>query len=167
MLISFIISQRKSIPAISTAVESLCEKFGDLLGEDAEGKIYSFPTPERMSLATAEDFKACGLGYRAPYVSDAVEKVLSGDLDLEKIAGYDDEALFEELIKVHGVGKKVANCVLLFAYSRCSRVPVDVWISRAIEEEFGGENIFPVFGENGGIIQQYIFYYEKNYVKIS
>ena len=91
---------------------------------------------------------------------------MSGELDLEAIADLSDEELFEKLITVHGVGKKVANCVLLFGYSRTARVPIDVWISRAIDEEFGGENLFPMFGENGGIIQQYIFYYEKNFPKL-
>ncbi len=178
MLISFIISQRKSIPAISSAVESLSEKFGKKieLSKDAAKEIsewgvqdkgiYAFPTPEELSKASMDDLKSCGLGYRAPYIKDAVDKVVSGELDLEEIASLDDEALFDKLLEVHGVGKKVANCVLLFGYSRTARVPIDVWIARAIDEEFGGENIFPRFGENGGIVQQYIFYYEKNFPKL-
>ena len=176
MLITFIISQRKSIPAISSAVEALSSRFGKVIpgsgdakgfadpGTDTEDK-YSFPTPEELSKATHDDLKSCGLGYRAPYIRDAIEKVCTGELDLEEMAELPDEQLFERLMEVHGVGKKVANCVLLFGYARTARVPIDVWISRAIDEEFGGENIFPMFGENGGIIQQYIFYYEKNYPK--
>lgn len=188
MLVTFIISQRKSIPAIASAVEKICEKFGERietealmegcgsqsgrgLQEDCSSQagqgivrevIYSFPRPEKMLSATPEDLAACGLGYRAPYVRDAVEKVCSGELDLEALACASDDELFDSLLSVHGVGKKVANCVCLFAYMRTSRVPVDVWISRAIEEEFGGEDLFPMYGENGGIIQQYVFYYEKN-----
>ncbi len=180
MLVSFIISQRKSIPAISSAVEALCRKFGseiDVTGvhfeEDGEWStdeackepIYSFPTPEQMAGATLDDFKECGLGYRAPYVYDAIRKVLSGELDLEEICRLDDEALFEKLMTVHGVGIKVSNCVCLFAYSRMGRAPIDVWIKRAIDEEYGGVDPFPEYGENAGIIQQYIFYYEKNGAK--
>lgn len=206
MLISFIISQRKSIPAISSAVEALCTKFGtrinvkgmdDFASVQVDGKsvkgscsvnndhacevttsalnaehayvtdvVYAFPTPGQMANATLEDLKECGLGYRAPYVYDAIRKVNSGELDLEKIDELCDEDLFNALMDVHGVGKKVSNCVCLFAYARMGRAPVDVWISRAIDEEFGGVNPFPEYGENAGIIQQYIFYYEKNFPKM-
>ena len=161
MLITFIISQRKSIPAISSAVEALCRRFGDELKTEKE-TVYTFPTPEQMSAATAEDLKACGLGYRAPYIRNAVDKACQGDLNVYELENLPDDELYERLIELHGVGKKVANCVLLFGYARCNRVPVDVWISRAIDENFGGENLFPMFGENGGIIQQYVFYYEKH-----
>ncbi len=163
MLITFIISQRKSIPAISSAVEALCRKFGDEIDTNGtENELYAFPEPDQMVNASADDFKDCGLGYRAPYVRDAVEKVCSGELDLEGIDSLDDEALFDKLMTVHGVGKKVANCVLLFGYARTARVPIDVWIQRAIEEDCDGVNPFPLYGENGGIIQQYIFFYQKN-----
>lgn len=159
MLISFIISQRKSIPAISSAVEAVAKKFGTCIEDD----VMAFPTPEQMASATLDDLKECGLGYRAPYVIDAIHKVLGGELDLEAIDKLDDEALFEKLMEVHGVGKKVSNCVCLFAYARMGRAPVDVWIERAINDEFGGVNPFPEYGENAGIIQQYIFYYMKNH----
>ncbi|MCR5341915.1 DNA glycosylase [Butyrivibrio sp. FC2001] len=158
MLISFIISQRKSIPAISSAVEAISAKFGTKLDDE----IYAFPTSKQMAGATLDDLKECGLGYRAPYVYDAIRRANSGELDLEKLDDLDDEGLFEALMEVHGVGKKVSNCVCLFAYARMGRAPVDVWIARAIDEEFGGVNPFPEYGENAGIIQQYIFYYEKN-----
>lgn len=160
MLITFIISQRKSIPAIAKAVETLSMQFGRKIQTDYE-TVYTFPTPEELRYATVEELNACGLGYRTPYVRDAAEKVCSGVLDLSVIAAYKDEELFEELQKVHGVGKKVANCVCLFGYGRTSRVPVDVWIARAIETECRGEDIFEGFGEDAGIIQQYIFYYER------
>jgi len=161
MLISFIISQRKSIPAISSCIEALCDKFGEKIETEYE-KVNLFPTPQSLLNASADELKACGLGYRAPYIRDAAMKVAAGELDLNAISTLSDDELFERLLEVHGVGKKVANCVLLFGYARKERVPIDVWISRVIDEEFGGENLFPIFGKNGGIMQQYIFYYEKN-----
>ena len=161
MLISFIISQRKSIPAISSAVEAVARKFGTHI-EAREDEVYAFPTPEQMANASPDDLKECGLGYRAPYVLDAIRKVLSSELDLDAIDELDDEGLFGKLMEVHGVGTKVSNCVCLFAYARMGRAPVDVWIARAIDDEFGGVNPFPEYGENAGIIQQYIFYYMKN-----
>lgn len=160
ILVTFIISQRKNIPAISKSVEALAEKYGHLIETDRE-VIHSFPTPEEMASASIEELRECGLGYRAPYVSDAVQKVVSGRLDLDTMAGCSDAELFQGLQTVHGVGKKVANCICLFGYGRMACVPVDVWISRAIEEDCRGEDPFVLFDDNAGIIQQYVFYYKK------
>ena len=157
MLITFIISQRKNIPAISASVEKLCERFGKKIVTERE-ELYAFPEPEVLSRATYEELKSCSLGYRAPYVADAANRVAKGITDLEAIKTLGDEELFNELIKVHGVGKKVANCICLFAYSRVGMVPVDVWIKRAIDERCNGVSPFELFGEYSGIIQQYIFY---------
>lgn len=161
MLVTFIISQRKSIPAISKSVEALAEKYGHRIQTDRE-IIYSFPTPEEMADASVDDLKECSLGYRVPYIYDAVQKVTSGSLNLDKIAEYSDEELFQELQTVNGVGKKVANCICLFGYGRMARVPVDVWIARAVDEDCCGEDPFRLFGGNAGIIQQYVFYYKKS-----
>lgn len=161
MLVTFIISQRKNIPAISKAVELLAQKYGHVIPGEPEA-VKSFPTPEELYRASETELRECGLGYRAAYVRDAARKVFSGELDLNVAAAYEDEKLFQELMKVHGVGKKVADCVCLFGYGRSSRAPVDVWIARAIQEECGGRNPFPAYGEDAGIIQQYIFYYEKH-----
>ena len=80
---------------------------------------------------------------------------------MEALLDCNDEQLLETLQEVHGVGKKVANCVALFAYGRTACVPIDVWISRTIENDCEGKSPFNLFGENAGIIQQYVFYYEK------
>lgn len=161
MLVTFIISQRKSIPAISKSVEALAEKYGHKIQTDRE-IIYSFPTPEEMADASIDDLKECSLGYRVPYIYDAIQKVTSGSLNLDKIADYSDEELFQELQTVNGVGKKVANCICLFGYGRMARVPVDVWIARAVDEDCCGEDPFRLFEGIAGIIQQYVFYYKKS-----
>lgn len=161
MLVTFIISQRKSIPAIAKAVETLAEKYGHTIETEYES-VRAFPTPEELQGITEDELRECKLGYRARYVSDAVDKVASGTLDLGAIADYEDKRLFQELLTVYGVGRKVADCVCLFGYGRTARAPVDVWIGRAIQEECGGKDPFPLFERYAGIIQQYIFYYEKN-----
>lgn len=160
MLITFIISQRKNIPAISGAVEKLASGFGRKIVTKYE-TLYGFPSPEVLCSAGTEELKACGLGYRTAYVLDAARRVAGGEIDMRAVAAYEDGALFEEFLKIHGVGKKVANCVCLFGYGRVARVPVDVWIARAIEEECQGEDPFGSFGEAAGIIQQYVFYHER------
>ena len=163
MLLTFIISQRKSIPAIIKSVEALSEKYGHDIVTEQE-RLKAFPSPEEMKDATAEELAACGLGYRVKYILDAIQKVNSGELNLQAIAELPDNILLEKLQAVMGVGIKVANCIALFAYGRTACVPVDVWIFRAIEKECGGISPFFLYGKNAGIIQQYIFYYERGVI---
>ncbi len=161
MLITFIISQRKSIPAITKCVETIAHNYGDPV-DTPYGRVHLFPSPERLSDVSEDALRKCGLGYRTPYVADATDRVVTGKLDLSKIATLDSDELLTKLQSVHGVGIKVANCVALFAYGRMECAPVDVWISRAIDEECDGVSPFPMYGTDAGIIQQYIFYYMKH-----
>lgn len=168
MLITFIISQRKNMPAIAAAVEKLSVLYGHRIPEDdliAQGlspenewPIYTFPDPEELDRASEQDLRDAGMGYRAPYIRDAVDKIMSGELDLKQMEELDDQALFDKLLTVKGIGKKVANCICLFGFGRTGRSPVDVWIDRAIGE-CGGEDPFPQFGDYAGIMQQYAFYH--------
>ena len=157
MLISFIISQRKTIPAIRSSVEKICEKFGQQVGD-----VYLFPCVEDFSDATIEELMGLGLSYRKDYIKDALEKVSTGVIDFDELETFSDIDLIEELKLITGVGDKIANCVALFAYHRVDRVPIDVWIKRSIDNDFGGENIFSKFGKNAGILQQYVFYYKRS-----
>ena len=160
MLITFIISQRKNIPSISRAVEMLASKYGHSIDTEYE-TFYSFPSPQEMACISADELMECSLGYRTPYILDAIHQVLTGSLDLDALSVFSDDKLLEELQTIYGVGKKVANCVALFAYGRMACVPIDVWISRAIQNDCKGESPFYLFKENAGIIQQYVFYYKK------
>ena len=153
MLISFIISQRKNIPAIRSSVERICARFGRRVGE-----VNLFPRVEDFT----DNLTGLGLAYRKDYIRDALKKVAGGEINLTALENFSDEELVENLKKIRGVGDKVANCVALFAYHRVDRAPVDVWIKRAIVEDFSGENIFETFGKNAGILQQYIFYHKRN-----
>lgn len=157
MLITFIISQRKNIPAIRRSVESLCR----LCGERIEDDLYTFPTPQALCELSDEQLTGCSLGYRAPYVHDAAHRVAEGILDLEALKNMEDGALLSALETVRGVGIKVANCVSLFAYGRVDCAPVDVWIARIIECYYNGRNPFARYEKNGGIYQQYMFYYAQ------
>jgi N-glycosylase/DNA lyase len=149
MLISFIISQRKSIPAIRTSIERLVGLYG---------KDGFFPEPEAMLAATEDELASCGLGYRCSYVYNAARRVALGEFDLEEIDNLPDDELFDTLKSFAGVGDKVANCVALFAYHRCGRAPVDTWIARIINEHYDGVNPFNRYGTVAGIMQQYMFY---------
>ena len=155
MLISFIISQRKSIPAIKSSVEALCQKYGEPI--DDEG-LYTFPTPESLAKTSESELAQCSLGYRVPYVMQAAQRVSSGVARLDKLSALSDDELIDELKSFYGVGNKVANCVALFSYHRTSLAPVDTWIQKVIDTEYGGINPFESYGQYAGVMQQYMFY---------
>lgn len=161
MLITFLISQRKSIPAIRTAVERLALCCGTPLWADGE-ELHLFPTPEQLALCSEQELQACGLGYRTRYIQNAAAQAACGALDLPALALLPDDALFARLLALDGVGKKVANCVCLFGYGRTAMAPIDVWIQRLIDEQFAGRDPFPAYGQQAGIVQQYLFYYKRS-----
>jgi len=92
----------------------------------------------------------------------AAAQAAARTLDLDALAVLPDNALFSRLLTLDGVGKKVANCVCLFGYGRTAMAPIDVWIQRLIDEEFGGRDPFPAYGQQAGIVQQYLFYYKRS-----
>ena len=160
--ISFIISQRKTIPAIRKAVELLANRYGERK-QTGPGEISLFPKPQALACISEEELRsACGLGYRAPYVHDAACMGSEGKIDLTAAAGLTDGDLIDYFQRIKGVGIKVARCIALFAYGRTAVVPVDTWISRVVEEEYGGRDPFARFRENAGIFQQYAFYYAQH-----
>ena len=161
MLLTFIISQRKSIPAIANAIERIASKFGVKITNEYES-LYIFPKVVDMAAVSVEELRECGIGYRAEYIKSAIDSVLDKRIILEEIDVLSDEDLIEKLKGLRGVGEKVASCIVLFAYGRANVVPIDVWIKRAIEEEFEGVNVFAKHEGSAGILQQYIFYYQKN-----
>ena len=159
MLITFIISQRKNIPAIRQAVEALSTKCGTCI--DKENQIYAFPTPAQLSTLTLSDLQSLSLGYRAKYIYKTTKQVADGSLDLAQWDTLSDDDLHKMLLSCYGVGEKVANCVALFGYHRIGAFPVDVWIDRIQKTYYNGH--FPVEKYEGfaGIMQQYLFYYER------
>lgn len=159
MLITFIISQRKNIPAIRHCVETLCLRYGEPLSAGNE-VIHAFPTPAALLTAGEEGLNRCSLGYRTGYLLDAARRVSDGRLSLTELDKMSDEELLQALCEVRGVGKKVADCVALFGYGRVNCAPVDVWIQRVIRQQYGGVNPFPRYG-NAGILQQYLFHYAQ------
>lgn len=157
MIISFIISQRKSIPAIKSSVEKLCERYGEVINT-CHGNVYAFPTPERLNIVSEEELKECGLGYRVPYIKDACKKICNHEIDLNKLSTLSDDELLNTLLSMYGVGIKVANCISLFGYHRIKLAPVDTWIKKVIDNEYNGVNPFYQYPDNAGIMQQYMFY---------
>ncbi len=155
-LCTFIISQNNNIKRIKGIVARLCESFGDELEEG----VYTFPTAERLAKLTPDDLAPLRAGFRNRYIIDSAKKVASGEVDLELCKTADYEAARAELMKITGVGVKVADCTLLFGMHRVEAFPVDVWMKRAMEKLFPDMTAND-FGEYAGIAQQYIFHYSR------
>ncbi|MBQ9280326.1 MAG: 8-oxoguanine DNA glycosylase [Clostridia bacterium] len=168
MLISYIISAANNIPRISKTIENISMAYGQKI--DFNGKdYYLFPTSEELSKATVEDLRQLNLGFRDKYVYHAAVLVESGKIDLEQIMNMDYRSAKRELMKIDGVGEKVADCILLFSMKKREAFPVDTWIKKVMEQLYDeSRNLKKIskfaeekFGQYGGIAQQYLFYYMR------
>lgn len=159
-LISFIISQNNNIKRITGIVERLCESFGETITDGGSAPAYAFPTAQRLAALSPDDLMPIRAGFRHRYIIDAAQKVASGEIALEslRILPYDEARA--ELMKITGVGVKVADCVLLYGLHRLDGFPLDVWMKRAMAVLFGGMEP-SAFGRYAGIAQQYIFHYAR------
>lgn len=155
-LISFIISQNNNIKRISGIVERLCTLCGKEIGEG----VYAFPTVDALAKMSAEDLAPIRAGFRARYIVDAAQKVKSGEVDLAGLENLSYDEAKAELMKITGVGVKVADCVLLYGLHRLEGFPMDVWMKRAMAALFPGID-GSAFGKYAGIAQQYIFHYAR------
>lgn len=162
MLVSFIISQNKNIPAIKKSIALLCEAAGEER-TDSLGQAYRvFPSPEAILAMKDEALAACRLGYRCAYVRAAAADVSSGRLDPGSLLEADEDTVLARLMSVHGVGVKVANCVSLFGLHHLDAFPVDVWIRRVLAREYPDGYPADCYRPYNGIYQQYMFNCYRN-----
>lgn len=159
-LISFIISQNNNIPRIRSLIETISKNYGKEIV--FENRIYySFPDAYTLSKVSIEELRELKVGFRAPYIHDAATKVAGGEIDLDKIAELDTETLLNKLMKIKGVGLKVASCVALFSFSRLDCFPIDVWVKKVISSYYPEGFDHLALGNAAGLAQQYLFYYER------
>lgn len=169
-LISFIISQNKQIPHIKQIVHTISKNYGREIVLLDGSKKYLFPTVEELNEVTEEELRACKVGFRAPYIKDAVTKVYNGEINEIEFGTMPQEEVRNKLMTIKGVGEKVANCVMLFGLSITDAFPVDVWMKRIMEymyfkkdtkkeeiEKFAVEK----FKNLSGYAQQYLFCYGR------
>lgn len=159
MIISFIISQRKSVKAIQTSIERLAKLAGKKV-KNKYGVYYTFPDAKSILKQSKAKLQSCGLGYRTDYIIEFCKNYINGNYDLEKMAKLSDTELLDTLLSIKGVGIKVASCVALFGYHRMSVCPIDVWIGRVIDKKYGGK-IPSEYEKYAGMIQQYWFNYTR------
>ena len=170
-LATFITSSMKQVAHIRQISWTLRKRYGKrqrVFDSDA----YSFPPASRIANLTEQDLRACALGYRAKNLLGTARLVTSGEIDLEQWRRLPDESLRASLCELPGVGAKVANCVMLFAYERLRAFPIDVWIERVLKQKYLPRNrkttetelrVFceTYFGPHGGYAQQYLFHHAR------
>jgi len=170
-LATFITSSMKQVAHIRQISLKLRKRFGLRVGIYGT-HVYAFPAAERLASATEEELRGCGLGYRAKNLLATAQRVASGEADLESWRALPDDELRTRLCGLPGVGAKVANCVMLFAYERLRAFPIDVWIERVLREKYfprrrkfrpGELQKFSAkhFGKHGGYAQQYLFHHAR------
>ena len=183
MVITFIISQQKTIPAIRALVETLSKKYGTRhkIPPTVSGYYYAFPSPEELNRASLDDLLALKLGYRAKYIKQICEDVCSGKLDLDRLRKLNYADSMEVLLSCYGIGVKVANCICLFGLHHIGAFPVDTWIKKILLREYAPkshctghvpetrlcealiEENFSKYPGFAGVLQQYIFFYERDF----
>lgn len=140
-----------------------------------EGRIYSFPAPAQIAAATEADLRACKMGFRAPHLLAAARQIADGTFDLNRPRHLPLPEARAELMKLRGVGGKIADCVLLFAYGFDAAFPVDVWVERALRQLYFPRRRVMArrlrhfaathFGPHAGYAQQYLFHYMRTKIK--
>jgi len=174
---SFILSSCNNIPRLTGMLECLATHFGEpmieadkvspLFNKEGGWTRFGFPSPERLARVSERTLRRLRLGYRAPYLKGAAEAVAAGVADLDGWRNLDDEALRRALQTLPGVGEKVADCILLFAYERWGAFPVDVWMGRAMRRWYFRNRKVPAcqiqtfarkhFGPACGWAQQFLY----------
>lgn len=159
-LVSFLISQQNNIARIRRCIDNISRKYGERLVSEGGTIYWGFPKPEDLAGLEENELMACNLGYRSKYVVRAARSVVSGEMDLDKVKGMSHREAKEELLKLFGVGEKVAECICLFGLHHLEAFPVDTHIDQALEKHY--RRGFPKRKYKGiqGVMQQYIFYYE-------
>ena len=174
-IISFIISTNNNIPRIKGIIERICEKYGkEIIWKNK--KYYTFPTVEELKNVSVEDYRKLGLGFRDIRLYETTQMILNKEVDLEKMQKNPNTyEVREKLLKLSGVGPKVADCILLFSdLKRFEVFPIDVWVRRVMNDLYIKnedetkvskkqiENIAQEkFGKLAGLAQQYLFYWRR------
>ena len=170
-LATFITSSMKQVAHIRQISRTLRERYGERR-RVLDFELRTFPSVEQIAELSEPDLRACALGYRAKNLLATARLISSGKVDLERWKELPDEPLRAGLCELPGVGAKVANCVMLFAYERLRAFPIDVWIERVLRQRYfpGKPKVTTLqlrafcetyFGEHGGYAQQYLFHHAR------
>lgn len=161
MIIEFIISQNNNIPRIRAIVERICEGYGENMGD-----YYAFPTLDRLKQIPLKFFTDIKCGYRDKYLYDTIQ-MLDTSVKIENIKQMSTSDARIELMKLKGIGRKVADCILLFGFRKTDVFPTDTWVVKAYNHIYNcnetnaikiSNHFVKIFGDLSGFAQQYLFY---------
>lgn len=166
-LISFVISSNNNIPKIRMTVEALSEKFGNYLGDHQGKPFYSFPDIKALASASPEALNVKAIGYRAKSVYNTCNKIVVAGYDLQEPFSLDYASARKWLSQFYGVGDKVADCVLLFAYGKMEAFPIDTWVKKMLGQLYDVHCDYETFirgkfSSYPGVAQQILFYYIRS-----
>lgn len=163
MIITFILSQQNNIPRIKGLIRTLGERYGERR-ETPDGRIYyTFPRAEKLSQATEEELRELKLGYRSKYICQTAKMIAGGEIDLDALKEMEYTEARTELMRLSGIGGKVADCICLFAMHQMDAFPVDTHIKKVLERHYPDGFPFERYKGCAGVMQQYIFYYDLKY----
>ena len=175
-LASFILSATKQIVQIRQMITLLSKRYGEPIASGGDDPAFAFPTIEVIAACVEKELRECKLGFRAPNLLGAARDILDEKIDWQRLPTMATEEARGELMKLRGVGPKIADCVLLFAGGHQEVFPVDVWIERALQQLY-----FPKrrpsakqlrkfadthFGPYAGFAQQYLFHHARVHLKL-
>ncbi len=174
-LISFIISANNNITRIRNSVFEISKRWGDYIATYNDVKYYAFPTIEQLLDASIHELRECGVGFRDKYIYESIRMIINNEVDIYNLYEIDYNDAKKELMKLKGIGSKVADCILLFSYGYRNAFPVDTWIAKVMNSFYFNSNkskseieeyAKDTFKEYGGYAQQYLFYYaQQNKIK--
>ncbi len=176
-LASFILSSTKQIVQIRQIVARLCEQFGEqVIVPQNHEPAYAFPSAGCIAAAGEAELRACKMGFRAPNLRAAARMIAGGDVDLDRVSALSVHEARDTLMRLPGVGGKIADCVLLFAYGYPDAFPVDVWVMKALRRLYFPRRAVSLkrlqkfaathFGPCAGYAQQYLFHYARVHAKL-
>jgi N-glycosylase/DNA lyase len=171
-LATFITSSLKQVPHIRQISLTLRQRFGQPVNAPDLPAQWSYPTPAALAAAGEAALRACGLGYRAPFLHRTADDIASGRFDPAALTSLPDDEARAALCQLHGVGEKIANCALLFGWHRLAAFPVDVWVERVLRQLYFADNpevksktlrdfARTHFGPAGGYAQQFLFHHAR------
>ena len=182
-MISFIVSSNSNIQKIKLNLENISEKFGEKTCFEKKN-FYLFPKPKKLANATVKEIRECGVGYRAEFIKECAQMINSKEIDFDSLRKTSYEQAKDEIMKISGIGNKVADCILLFSLEKLEAFPLDRWMIRILEKYYSNEfkletktitekqyqiiheKILNHFGGYAGYAQQFLFKMEReNYQK--
>ena len=162
-IVSYIISQNNSVRNIKNSLDLISYKFGDkVMFLDKE--YYLFPSIDKLSKISLDEFRECKVGFRDRYLVDIISDIVENRLNVNYIFEMNSEDSLRYLMSFRGIGMKVASCILLFAYGKYDVYPIDTWVKKYMDTNYGIKDEKKIkefckekYGKYSGLAIQYMF----------